>query len=549
MKKLLIAFLSLAVLFNLVACKKTTVTVHIHDFNQEIISDETLKSEATCTNSKVYYKTCSCGFISEEDSNTFTYGDKLPHDYIENPESDYLVSQATLTERAVYYKSCSNCHQISTETFYYGDLVTVPENFDHDYFPTYITMSLYDTTDLEYGFCFDTVKNDSNIIIEYCKGEFDETKIETQVVVQEYSRSYNVGGTLLKYYVNKFSIKVEQNSMYSYRISYPIYEMYSDVNTFTSINPNTTKFTFVHVSDSQVDGGDSDENEISKTSAGFKNTLSQITDKTEFIIHTGDVVEYSRYEYYWQTMLIDNIDTFKKIPVQAISGNHETTYRNGTKETYKHFNNNIPSQGSIDKGYYYSFEYGNTLFIMLNTNLLASTNKLTDDQYKYIENLLKNNTCKWTIISMHNPMYSAGKYGSDPTRNAVSLSLRIQLLELFNHYNVDIVLQGHDHVTSKTHALNGSGEIANETFETINGIKYSVNPDGVFYTMDGASGTQTRGIDSNFKENDLYDYVIGSKSSTWSEITIDGNLLTYIVKHYDKNGAVVEYSWGIKKTD
>lgn len=61
------------------------------------------------------------------------YGETGPHSFTkEAPADQYLKSEATCTEKAVYYKSCVYCHQSSkgTEeeaTFEYGDLA------DHDY--------------------------------------------------------------------------------------------------------------------------------------------------------------------------------------------------------------------------------------------------------------------------------------------------------------------------------------------------------------------------------------------------------------------------------
>ena len=54
---------------------------------------------------------------------------------------------------------------------------------------------------------------------------------------------------------------------------------------------------------------------------------------------------------------------------------------------------------------------------------------------------------------MHNPMYSVGKRGSDPGKKSVALSLAEQLNGLFAKYKVDIVLQGHDHMVSRTYPL------------------------------------------------------------------------------------------------
>ena len=55
-----------------------------HDFTAEVAEENYLKSEATCTEAAVYYKSCkACGLTSEgtEQEDTFQYGNPLGHDY------------------------------------------------------------------------------------------------------------------------------------------------------------------------------------------------------------------------------------------------------------------------------------------------------------------------------------------------------------------------------------------------------------------------------------------------------------------------------------
>ena len=55
-----------------------------HDFTAEVAEEKYLKSEATCTEPAVYYKSCkACGLTSEgtEQEDTFQYGNPLGHDY------------------------------------------------------------------------------------------------------------------------------------------------------------------------------------------------------------------------------------------------------------------------------------------------------------------------------------------------------------------------------------------------------------------------------------------------------------------------------------
>ena len=304
--------------------------------------------------------------------------------------------------------------------------------------------------------------------------------------------------------------------------------------TLKTKDPTADTFTFVHVSDSQ-DG----PNE-------FDRVLSAVTNDADFVIHTGDVVQYSKYEHLWEDML--DSEHLASIPVMAISGNHETTYTKcGSSETFKHFHHNIPDQ-AVTKGYFYSFIYGNAKFIMLNTNDLDSNKKLKEDQYNWLINELRNNTCKWTIVSMHNPLYSVGKYGSTEGTNATALALQEQLQGIFAQYGVDIVLQGHDHAVSRTKPINGSGVPVSESTQTIGSTTYTVNPNGVIYMMNGPAGTQDRSPVSNYDKT-LYAHAEKGKDASWAEFTLDGDTLTVTVKYLDGAQERVYYTWGIIKTN
>ena len=180
---------------------------------------------------------------------------------------------------------------------------------------------------------------------------------------------------------------------------------------------------------------------------------------------------------------------------------------------------------------------------MLNTNRLTGT-RLTDDQYNWLISELENNTATWTIVAMHNPMFSAGVYGSNPERNQISVGLRAQLHNVFVQYGVDVVLQGHDHVISKTKTLGLGGEVLAQTTQNVNGTDYAVSNGGVIYVMSGTAGEQTR---SPYTTSSLYEISSSSKKCSWTEFTINGNTITVNVKYASGNNAEILHSWNLLK--
>ena len=400
------------------------------------------------------------------------------------------------------------------------------------YKPTSLTVTMYDTQSSVYGFTFNTVcqplcpvirikKQEDNDWLEYPFESYEASTVDENV--------QNV-----PYYISKAQIPLERNSVYSYFV----WDKGIDIRTAeTSLRTNdcTKKaFCFAHVGESQEGPQE------------FRDVLSRTYEKMDFLVHTGDFVQRTKYEYQWTEMLDGSYQYLSSIPMMPIAGNHEAKYGNsaGKYEIEKHFCTKLPVEQSTELGCFYSFEYGNVKFVMLNTNDLEDSG-LKPDQYNWLVKELRENKCHWTIVSMHNPIYSVGKYGVDPERNGIARTLKEQLVDVFAKYGVDVVLQGHDHAISRTFPIDGNGVPMKESIETVNDVEYSIKPNGVIYLMNGPTGTQTR-IPVKIDET-LYKYAERSNAASWAEFFIDGETLTFEVKWLDGEKECTYYKWGIKK--
>ena len=512
---------------------------HGHSFTAEIASDEYAIEKGDCIHAGTYYKSCIYCGEKGYDFNTFQTVVSDGHDFSkENPQGKYLYSEATQDASAVYYKSCI-CGKVGTETFVYGDaLREYTEEEKIPYTPTSLTVTLYDTEKGVYGFTYNTQNRPLRPVLQVAEGDsFSDKYKEYDATVEEVS-SYQTNGKGFTYYVVKTEVPMQGGKTYTYRA----YDKYVDVGTsevtIQTKDLTSTAFSFAHVSDSQMSDATGDT---------FGRLLSNVVEKNDFVLHTGDVVEQSKYESEWTNMLHGNFSYLSTIPMMAISGNHETTYLNGSNETYKHFHNKIPKQVSTNLGYFYSFVYGNAKFIMLNTNDLTGRNQLRSEQYNWLVEELENNTSTWTFVSMHNPMYSVGKWGSNPDQNTIALAVREQLSEVFATYGVDVVLQGHDHTISRTYPINAQGVATKETFATVDGVEYSVDPSGVIYVVNGPAGSQTREPHQAYDKS-AYAYAKTSQPCSWADFSIDGNTLTVTVQYAGTSGIVQYEKWGIQKT-
>ena len=76
----------------------------------------------------------------------------------------------------------------------------------------------------------------------------------------------------------------------------------------------------------------------------------------------------------------------------------------------------------------------------------------------------------WRIVTIHQDIYGSGLDHSDTD----GMILRTQLTPVFDKYDIDVVLQGHDHTYSRSALLYGDGQQHNS-------YEFSLNEDGTDY--------------------------------------------------------------------
>ena len=156
-------------------------------------------------------------------------------------------------------------------------------------------------------------------------------------------------------------------------------------------------------------------------------------------IDPGNEVEYAGFL---------SADVLKSVPISTTIGNHDAT----NKSYSFHFNNpNTFAETSpsvAGTGYYYT--YGNALFIVLNTN----NYNCADHEALIKKATTENPDAKWKIVMFHQDIYGSGLDHSDSD----GMILRTQLTPIIDKYNIDVVLQGHDHTYSRTYMLEGDGK-------------------------------------------------------------------------------------------
>ena len=301
---------------------------------------------------------------------------------------------------------------------------------------------------------------------------------------------------------------LEPNSTYYYQVGSESGEM-SETGTFKTSGEAGDPFKFVHYTDTQ----NAFWNENVRNEAAFgANTLMNALETAgdaDFVLHTGDVVETAEVEDEWVDLFGQSQSYFMQSAMAVASGNHDEYALNyGDDPLTEKFNEhvNVPAANDeIDGGSYYSFDYNGVHFVTLNTN----DNKVSEDnpegkaigeeQMEWIREDVEQagaNGAEWIVLNYHKPLYSKSYHS---LQDEDVQKVREELTALIDELDIDLALQGHDHVISRTHSLThvpteenfSNAEVEDvETFVGDNGVEYMEDPDGTVYVLPNTGGTK-----------------------------------------------------------
>lgn len=219
----------------------------------------------------------------------------------------------------------------------------------------------------------------------------------------------------------------------------------SEVYSFTT-GSLSDDFTFVRASDSQ-----------SKTELGydiFQKAVTKIanTYNPVFIMETGDLVDTNYFEDEWRWFIGKSQGMFGSTAYIPVVGNHEQTSSYDAWAFREHFSvpNECTEEG-VTPGTVYSFDYGKVHFVVLNSECKGEGLK---SQAKWTADDMSKTKQKYIIAAIHR-----GPYGGAGIAGDVSEAFT----PVFDKYNVELVLFGHDHSYIRTKALKNGVEDKNGT--------------------------------------------------------------------------------------
>ena len=179
-------------------------------------------------------------------------------------------------------------------------------------------------------------------------------------------------------------------------------------------------------------------------------------------------------------------------------------------------------------GVYYSFDYANAHFVVLNTND-AGLNGLGETQFNWLKHDLETSDKKWKFVLMHKSLFSGGSHSYD----GEVVAMRKQLVPLFANTGVNIVFAGHDHTYTSTMLIDKNGKATDK--QDLNGLQYT--GDGVLYITLGTMGTKYYEYGTNPNVTPKLD---GDKSilhtldtQTFGKVVVTADSITFTAYQYD----------------
>ena len=257
-----------------------------------------------------------------------------------------------------------------------------------------------------------------------------------------------------------------------------------------------------------------------------KKTINNILAvEPELIITTGDQVKNEKSAGCWIKMS-EPIKDKMKIAI----GNHDAEFANIYKQIVNYHNLKSP---------YYSHDFKNMHFISMSTE---HPFEVGSTQYEFIKNDLEkssqNSNIDWIIIHQHKPLYSTLQDKKEAEE------LRDTYQQLFQHYDVDLVISSHNQYYERTYPIlfNENNEKKNDKSDAPQPIiavqqqsKYPPTNGIIFLTV-GTAGDELDPVTEN-----PYFYAVQESKFGFLNIKIQNNGNTLVGEFLTNDGSVLDH--------
>ena len=234
------------------------------------------------------------------------------------------------------------------------------------------------------------------------------------------------------------------DSLYIYRVGDG--QVWSEWMQFRTAKAESAPFSFIYLGDAQNDLK-------SRWSRVIRQAYADMP-KADFILHAGDLVNDANNDQEWGQWFYAAGWINGSIPSIATPGNHEYDDNRLSQQWRPHFSfpTNGPDTSKLSETVYF-VDYQGVRFISLDTASMDSDPLVsTLQQSLWLDQILKHNPNQWTIIFHHHPMRAA------TASRTGHILLNLFFRQTYERYNVDLVLQGHDHAYARGQSLSLFGK-------------------------------------------------------------------------------------------
>ena len=255
---------------------------------------------------------------------------------------------------------------------------------------------------------------------------------------------------------------------------------------------------------------------------------------TALYIGMGDLVDNGEQAYQWRTWLNSIQPLSARVPLAPMMGNHEMYTLDWKMREPKAYLNyfDVPSNGNttFDR-HYYSYDYGDVHYVVLDTQLYESTHEdnhdthhpdLYDVQVQWLRQDLASNTKKWTVVLMHRDPFQYAFDRPGASRAAGFDEEGVLFMPIFDEFHVDLVLSAH------LHSYRNRGHVRN----------FERDASGPLYILTGIAGDARR---PNWQQHPLDVYVaLDREKNNYMTMTVTPNRL--VVRAFLADGTQIDES-------
>ena len=317
-------------------------------------------------------------------------------------------------------------------------------------------------------------------------------------------------------------------------------DKWTEIFTFSTAPNEIDSFSFIAVGDTQGitwNGTTSGNKGFMYAMTAYQEAFEELSDPA-FMVHVGDVVENGNNQGMWNMYFKTLENKGASVPMFAAIGNHDTW---GAPLYFDlHFNHpNNGGTAALDQSYLarvtdgnvrrlfqyadetiYSYDYGDAHFVVLNTGSYTG-----DDQYIInaqrdwlTADLEASKDAKWTILMFHEPVYH--RMGGGESRS--------WLADVIEGYGVDLVIQGHSHLVTRTYPMKDGKIVTKENLDVI------IKGTGTVYTTIGSTALNHDGAgDSTYEEEMAVLLTPTPTQSAYTIVTVEDGQLVVTTKQID----------------